>query len=92
MTGRLSDLKYKEVINLRDGQRLGCVCDAELDLETGAVCALIVPGPCRFLGLFWREEDYVIPWSCISRVGDDILLLALEFPARRGKREKRSWL
>ena len=40
----LSDLRYKEVIDLTTGQRLGYVCDAEIDLEQGKIVSLIVPG------------------------------------------------
>ena len=34
---RASDFKYKEVINIADGQCLGFVFDMELDEETGCV-------------------------------------------------------
>lgn len=40
----LSDLRYKEVIDMTTGQRLGYVCDAEIDLEEGKIVSLIVPG------------------------------------------------
>ena len=92
MTCRLSDLKYKEVINLKDGQRLGCVCDAEIDPESGQITALVVPGPCRVMGMFLREEDYVLPWDCITRLGDDILLVDMPLTPRKPRREKRNWL
>ena len=38
----LSDLRYKEVIDMTTGQRLGYVCDAEIDLEEGKIVSLIV--------------------------------------------------
>jgi hypothetical protein len=38
---------------------------------TGCILALVVPGPCRFFGLFWREDDFIIPWDCIKRIGED---------------------
>lgn len=40
----LSDLRYKEVIDQSTGQRLGYVCDAEIDLDDGKIVSLIVPG------------------------------------------------
>jgi YlmC/YmxH family sporulation protein len=52
MRSRMTDLRYKEVINICDGCRFGYVGDAELDLVSGQICALIVPGPTRFFGLF----------------------------------------
>lgn len=72
---RLSELRYKEIINVSNGHRLGFVSDAELDPATGQIGALIVPGPARFFGLLGREEDYVLPFGQISRIGEDIILV-----------------
>ena len=71
----LSDLYCKEVICLRDGRRLGFITNARLELPEGRICAVIVPGPCRLLGLWGRRDDYVIPWGCIRRIGPDIILV-----------------
>ena len=54
MLNRFTQLRRKEVINLCDGCRLGCVGDVEVKLPEGEVRALIVFGPCRFFGLFGR--------------------------------------
>lgn len=78
MCERFSDLRCKEVINVRDGSRLGYVNNLELDLETGRVLALIVPGPGRFLGLFLGKEEYVIPWSKVCKIGGDIVLVEVK--------------
>ena len=77
MVARISDLNDKEVINIRDGCRIGYVEDAEFDLANGEVRSLIIPGRCRFFGLFGREADRILPWDCISRIGDDIILVEL---------------
>ncbi|MCL2588246.1 MAG: YlmC/YmxH family sporulation protein [Oscillospiraceae bacterium] len=82
----VADLRYKEIINLSNGNRLGFVYDAEITLPEGQVTALIVPGPARFFGLFGREEDLVIPWERISKIGDDIILVELEGEPRRHHR------
>ena len=50
MLCKFSLLRRKEVINLCDGCRLGCVGDVEVTVPEGSVKALIVFGPCRFLG------------------------------------------
>ena len=72
---KFSDLHCKEVICVRDGRRLGFITDARVELPEGKLCAIIVPGPCRFLGLWGRRDDYVIPWECIRRIGPDIVLV-----------------
>ena len=75
MAVRFTDLHCKEVICVCDGQRLGFIADVEVQVPEGNIVAIIVPGPCRFLGLFGRKEDYCIPWCCIRRIGPDIVLV-----------------
>ena len=75
MLCKYSDLRCKEVVNIATGARLGYVSDVEIDLSDGKICALIVPGPARFFGLFGRSEDQILPWNCIRRFGDDIILV-----------------
>ena len=70
-----SELRRKEIINICDGARLGCVCDLELDDCTGQICSLIVPGPTRFWGLFRSSEELVIPYCKIQKIGDDVILV-----------------
>ena len=41
---RLCELRQKEVINLCDCRRLGCVVDLVFDLCKGCVEAIVVPG------------------------------------------------
>lgn len=75
MSCRFTELRCKEVVCLADGMRLGFVSDVVVEVPEGCVAAIVVPGPCRFWGLFGRQDDYVIPWSCIRRVGPDIILV-----------------
>ena len=86
-----SELRYKEVIDVKTGQRLGYVCDAELDQAEGRLTALITPGKSRFFGLLGREPDYVLPWGCIVRLGEDIILIELSPDQPRRRREKTSF-
>ena len=79
----MAELRDKEIINISDGCRFGDVGDVELDLETGKVKALVVPGRLRFFGLLGREEDYVFPWECVRRFGEDIILVEAEQTAGR---------
>lgn len=86
---RLGDLRWREVIDTVTGARLGYVNDILLDGETGRVLALIVPGPARFFGLFGHEEDYVLPWQSVTRLGTDFVLIDGSLDVRRGSRESR---
>ncbi|HOB91083.1 MAG: YlmC/YmxH family sporulation protein [Bacillota bacterium] len=75
---RTSDLKVREVINIRDGRNLGVVTDIEFDMEKGAVQSIIVPGEGRLLGLFGRRGDVVIPWHRIRKFGEDAILVDVD--------------
>ena len=78
MSVKFTDLHCKEVICMADGRRLGYVSDARIELPEGRVAALIVPGPCRILGVCGRRDDYVIPWHCIRKMGPDIVLVDIK--------------
>ena len=89
---RLSELRCREIINVCTGQRLGYVSDAEIEMPSGTLRALIVPGPCRFFGLFGREPDFLIPMECITKIGTDIILVNIEGSCARSKRNKKSYI
>ena len=73
----MGDLRNKEVINVRDGSRMGYVCDLELDTAAAALTALVVYGKLRLFGIFGREPDLVIPWDKVGLIGDDTVLVDL---------------
>ena len=75
METRFSLMRCMEVINICDGSRLGFVSDLVLDVSCGSICALIIPGPAKVMGLFGKSGDYVVPWSSIRRIGEDIILV-----------------
>ena len=89
MLCRFLDFRYREVIDIRTGTRLGFVCDAEFQYPEGRISTLIVPGRAKYLGLFGREDDYILPWECISRIGEDLILVESDRGIRRGKRPKK---
>ena len=78
MEVKVTELRYKEVINMADGHRYGYVGDAELDLEQGRVTAIIVPGRLRLFGLLGREEGERFPWESVRRIREDIILVERE--------------
>ena len=75
MDSRITKLCDKEIIDIRTGTRYGYVGDMEIDMETGRVNALIVPGKLRLLGLLGREREQIFPWESVRRVGEDIILV-----------------
>ncbi len=74
----ISDFRSKEVIDITTTNRLGFVRDLDIDLEKGVVNSIIIPGKRRLFGFFPPEEDIVIPWKSIQKIGDDIILVTTE--------------
>jgi len=72
---KTSELREREVVNVLDGKRLGLASDLEVEAETGRIKAIIVPGPGKFLWLFGKSEDFVIPWERIKKIGVDVILV-----------------
>ncbi|MDK2820691.1 MAG: hypothetical protein PWP31_656 [Clostridia bacterium] len=73
---RVIELRQREVINVVDGKRLGMIKDIDLDLEAGKVRALILPSQGgRFKLFFGREEDLIIPWENVIKIGVDVILV-----------------
>ena len=89
MTSYFSDLRYKEVIDIHTGLRLGYVCDLEFDDSEGRLVSLVTPGRSKLFGLLGREDDYVLPWGCIVRIGGDIILVETKGEFMRRKRQRR---
>lgn len=75
--GRIStqDIKQKEVINIYDGCSLGFVEELEVDLEKGTIEGILVPVQRSPFSFFNRNENRVIRWKDIRRIGDDVILV-----------------
>ncbi len=72
-----NELRRKEVINVCDGARLGLICDLELDACTGQVLSIVLPGRSRCFGLLKSEEELVIPFCKIKKLGEDVILVEI---------------
>jgi len=74
-----SEIRRKDVINIRDGRKLGRPIDLILN-DSACVQALVVPGRSGGLLGFLKpdREGCVIDWSRVRRIGDDVILVELE--------------
>ncbi len=86
MTGY--ELCERVVVNVCTGQNLGRVDDLTFDPQSAQLTGIVLYGRLKWFGLLGREEDTVIPWQDIEKVGKDVLLV------RSGsvpEREKKGW-
>jgi len=84
---RITDLRDKQVINIKDGVVLGCVSDVEIDTCCAKVIAIVVFGRPKLFGLLGREDDIVIKWCDIEVIGEDTVLVCFEHHIKH-KRKK----
>ncbi len=82
MEKRIRQLRGQHVVDIHSGSRYGRVGDLEIDLESGTIQALLVPGRRWWFGLK-RERDRVFPWRAVQCFGEDLILVdgAQERPA-----------
>ncbi|MBB6443757.1 YlmC/YmxH family sporulation protein [Bacillus benzoevorans] len=72
---KISEFQIKDVVNISDGKKLGNIGDIEINLQTGKVEAIIISGTGKILGFFGKDEDVVIPWKNIIKIGEDVILV-----------------
>lgn len=71
----MSELKNKQVVCVKNGCVFGYVSDVEIDTSNGNLQSIVIPGRLRFFGILGREDDIVIPWSEISVIGKETVLV-----------------
>ncbi|BAS27697.1 YlmC/YmxH family sporulation protein [Limnochorda pilosa] len=76
MLAKASELRMLDIINLTDGRRLGSLYDLDIDMTTGRVRSLIVPGESGLLGVA-RGSEIEIPWNRVRRIGVDVILVEM---------------
>ena len=69
-------LRQKDVINLCDGTKLGCVSEIEFDTCRGQICSLMLTAGDGIFN-FMKGCKIVIPWSRIECIGEDAILVKI---------------
>ncbi len=74
---RISDLQTKDVVNIKDGRRLGKIIDIEIN-DQGTITSLIIEAKKNIK--FLRNSslgDSEITYKQIIRIGEDVILVDL---------------
>ncbi|HHY74538.1 MAG TPA: YlmC/YmxH family sporulation protein [Bacillus bacterium] len=71
----ITDFQIKDVVNIADGKKLGNITDIDINLVTGKIDAIIIQTGSKMMGLFGRNDEVVIPWSNIVKIGTDVILV-----------------
>ena len=68
---RLSELQQKEIVNIKDGKRVGVIIDVIVG-DDGSIKNLVLE---EKRGRRFTKEEYSVLWSQIIKIGDDIILV-----------------
>ena len=77
MESSFLDLRYKEVVNIVDGTRLGHIIDVVITLSTGQISGLVVPGNKSLFSLLKGGNELFIPFSQVCKIAEDAILVEL---------------
>lgn len=72
---KISEFQMKDVVNVADGKKLGNIGDIEINLATGKIEAIVISTGSRVLGFFGKDEEVVISWQNILKIGQDVILV-----------------
>ncbi|MBT2687951.1 YlmC/YmxH family sporulation protein [Bacillus sp. ISL-47] len=72
---KISEFQMKDVVNVADGRKLGNIGDIDININTGKIEAVVIGGAGKVLGFFGKDEDIVIPWKNILKIGEDVILV-----------------
>ena len=71
-----TELRSKDIINSTDGKRLGRAYDLVFDSVSGKIKGIVSPyGKKSYFG---KSQDIFIPFSCIQKFGDDVILVDVD--------------
>lgn len=72
---RISDIMDKEVINVKNGKRMGFITDIEMDTNEGKILSFTIEGD-GGMNFFSRNYDgQVVFWSDIIKIGCDTIIV-----------------
>ncbi|AEG60172.1 YlmC/YmxH family sporulation protein [Desulforamulus ruminis] len=77
---RMAELVGKEIVNINNGARLGVIGESDLtiDVESGAVCSIILPRRNNFINMWVDRQQMVIPWDAIRKIGEEVVIVEMD--------------
>lgn len=75
---RLSDLQHKDVINIKDGKKIGNIIDIMIE-SNGTMTGLVVEKSKFLISMFSNKDEIIINWNQIEKIGEDVILVNVSF-------------
>ena len=72
---RLSELQKKDIVNIKDGKKIGKIIDVYFDKTSGYMIKFIIEKTHFVKSLFSNTDEIVIKFSQIKKMGEDVILI-----------------
>lgn len=74
---QLSDIQKKDIINIKDGSKIGKIIDVEINVIDGKIFKFVIERSKFLKGIFNSENIVSIDFSHIKKIGEDVILVDL---------------
>jgi sporulation protein, ylmC/ymxH family len=72
---RVSDIMEKEIINVKNGKRMGFITDIDMDINEGKVISFSISGDSGRAFFSRGYEEEAISWNDILKIGCDTIIV-----------------
>lgn len=69
-----SELCLKDVINVVDGEKLGKIIDADIDIVDGKLLSITVSKHLKLNKLF-NKNEFLIPYKQVVKIGEEVIIV-----------------
>ena len=70
----LSEFQNKDVINIKDGKKIGNIIDCKINPETGEILSFLIE-PAHGIFSFKGNGKVEIEYKNITKIGEDVILM-----------------
>jgi YlmC/YmxH family sporulation protein len=77
---RLSELVGREIVDMKNGEKIGQLGRADLciNIDTGKIEQVIFPVNRSLLSFGKQRQEYTLTWNSIRKIGQDLILVHLQ--------------
>ena len=72
---KVSELQRKDIVNINDGKIVGRIIDVLINETDGTLDGFVIGRSKYMRSLFSSEEDTIIKFNQIKKLGSDVLLI-----------------
>ena len=72
---RLSELQYKNLVNVSNGKNIGNIIDVNIDYQSGNIKSFIIESKGSILTFLNKDNDMEVKWNDIQKIGEDVILV-----------------